>query len=224
MGAISKLNAVNRMLIAAGESPVNDLEGNSGVDTNVCLEILEEASLDLQLMGLATNLRELTITTNDEGKLVLPSTGDDDEDEVISADLLRYINGNNIWIVARVAAGSPKRLWNVTDDTDVFPDGDYCVRLVRKVKWENLDTVFQRAALATAKRHYQMQIQADGDADYLLAVEEEKFHSMARSHDIMKRQASITSSYSSIMKDALLSPRRPTSYYDPIYKTRRGIV
>ena len=55
MGDISKLDAVNHMLLMAGESLVSDLDDNSGLDTETALFCLEQFTKDFQLRGIANN-------------------------------------------------------------------------------------------------------------------------------------------------------------------------
>ena len=42
MGFITKLQAVNQMLLTSGENLVSDLEDASGIDTGIALNILEQ--------------------------------------------------------------------------------------------------------------------------------------------------------------------------------------
>ena len=55
MGVISKLDAINHMLLMAGESMVSDLENQSGLDTEVCEDVLQRVVVDFQSRGLANN-------------------------------------------------------------------------------------------------------------------------------------------------------------------------
>ena len=49
MGSISRLDAVNQMLLTSGERIVADLEGNSGIDTGLAEFVLDQAAQDFQL-------------------------------------------------------------------------------------------------------------------------------------------------------------------------------
>ena len=46
MGAMTKLDAVNQILLAAGENIVSDLENNSGVDTTTAEYLLNQYADD----------------------------------------------------------------------------------------------------------------------------------------------------------------------------------
>ena len=52
---MTRLAAVNQMLLAAGEAIVSDLENQSGVDTSIAEYLLDEYTDDFQLRGLANN-------------------------------------------------------------------------------------------------------------------------------------------------------------------------
>ena len=77
MGFITRLQAVNQMLLTSGENLVSDLEGASGIDTGIAQNILEQCSLDFQMRGMANNKCIRKMLINSSGYLLLP-TGDDE--------------------------------------------------------------------------------------------------------------------------------------------------
>jgi len=198
MGIISKLNVVNQMLLSSGENLVSDLLNTSGIDTAMAEVILEQASLDFQMRGLANNkfLRKM-VTQANTNYLVLP-TPDSDEEGVISADLISdhlALNGVDRVNTRLQSIGGPLRLWNTTDDTDVFISGvTYYVEIVSKLVWENLDTPSQRAIQATAVRNYQVLTQGDEVTDMFLSNQETIFNARGRAADINDKDRNIFSS------------------------------
>jgi hypothetical protein len=169
MGYLSKLNAVNLMLLASGESLVADLAEASGIDTGISEFLLDQASLDHQLRGLVENkiTRKHELTVAGEILLGYPNT---DYLGVLAASLVVPMrNEEGDLIQVRVQEGNPPRLWNMTDETPTFEIGTYYVETVNLLSWEQLDTVAQRAVLADAMRKYQMMTQGDTGADKLLA-------------------------------------------------------
>lgn len=197
MGFITKLQAVNQMLLASGESPVADLIGNSGIDTGVADTVLEQASLDFQLRGLANNKIVKKMNADSNGKIYLP-LGDGDEEGVIAADLMStHYNVDNNIIVARVydegtGASQSIKLYNFTDDTDIWSTTeDYYVEIIKKLKWSHLDTPTQRAILASAARHYQILTQGDSTTDSFLAYQEQLFSIKGRAADINDKKRNI---------------------------------
>lgn len=197
MGFITKLQAVNQMLLASGESPVADLIGNSGIDTGIADTVLEQASLDFQLRGLANNKIVKKMNADSNGRIYLP-LGDGDEEGVIAADLMStHYNVDNNIIVARVydegtGASQSVKLYNFTDDTDIWSvTEDYYVEIIKKLKWSHLDTPTQRAILASAARHYQILTQGDSTADSFLAYQEQLFSIKGRAADINDKKRNI---------------------------------
>jgi len=168
VGVISRLDAVNHMLLMAGESLVSDLENNSGLDTEVSEFILDQFVDDFQLRGIANNnfCKKVTLTT--EGKILLPAN-------TISAELIsHHTNDDEGWKIVGLVKGNPdKYLFNVTDQTDIWkPDIDYYVDIIHTIQWNDMDTPVQRGILSAAARQYQMVTQGDGDADiYLQGLE-----------------------------------------------------
>jgi len=198
MGFISKLQAINQMLLSSGEAPVADLLGNSGLDTGIADIILEQASLDFQLRGLANNKIMKKLNPDSAGRIYLPVGADSDEEGLISADLMStHLNDNNEIIVARVSnegtnAAFSIKLVNFTDDTDIWKlNVDYYVELVKKLNWSTLDTSSQRAILATANRQYQALTQGDSTTDQFLAYQEDMFRVKGRASDINDKKRNI---------------------------------
>ena len=216
MGFITKLQAVNQMLLAAGESIVSDLLDSSGIDTGVALVILEQASLDFQMRGLANNKITKKFNPDSNGKIIF-STEDSDEEGMISADLLStHLNTDGNVIVAKLYNDNPTRLYNYTDDTDIWITADYYVEVIRKLKWEHLDTTAQRAILASGVRGYQIVTQGDESADRFLESYEFMYHLKGRAADINSKKRNIFKTGDLNVRDAAF--RNP--YVNPIFKYR----
>ena len=128
---------------------------------------------------------------NSSGYLLLP-TGDDDEEGIIATELISYHqNSDGDQIKIRMLSASPSRLWNITDDTDVFVEADYYVEFIMKLLWENLDTSVQRAILSSAMRTYQILTQGDGEADAYLNQQEQIFNAKGRAADVNDKKRNI---------------------------------
>jgi len=193
MGFITKLQAINQMLLAAGESPVADLVNSSGIDTGIADIILEQASLDIQLRGLANNKIVRKITPNSSGKIIF-DTEDSDEEGIISAELLsKHLNEDGTsYVVAKVLNTTPPVLYNYTDETDIWKIEDtYYIEIIKKLKWEYLDTAIQRSILATSARQYQIVTQGDGEADKYLQYNEQMHFFKGRASDINSKKRNI---------------------------------
>jgi hypothetical protein len=220
MGFITKLQAINQMLLAAGESPVADLLDSSGIDTGIALIILEQSSLDFQMRGLANNKIIRKFNPDSNGKIIFDS-GDSDEEGVISAELVSlHINTDNNRIIAKVLNDNPPRLYNYTDDTDIWKTGDYYIEVTKKLRWEHLDTPIQRAIMATAMRQYQIATQGDGEADRYLEYNEQFFHTKGRSADINYKKRNIFETGDMNVRGAAF--RNPYIYDPSRYRYWRG--
>lgn len=203
MGFITRLQAVNQMLLTSGENLVSDLEDASGIDTGIAQNILEQCSLDFQMRGMANNKCIRKMLINSSGYLLLP-TGDDDEEGIIATELISYHqNSDGDQIRIRMLSASPSRLWNITDDTDVFVEADYYVEFIMKLLWENLDTSVQRAILSSAMRTYQILTQGDGEADAYLNQQEQIFNAKGRAADVNDKKRNIFSSGDPSLRSAV---------------------
>jgi hypothetical protein len=228
MGFITKLQAINQMLLAAGEAPVADLTNNSGIDTGIADTILEQASIDFQLRGLANNKIVRKFNPDSSGKIYFDVGADTDEEGIMSADLMSlHLNSDNQQIVAKVfndGTGSSNsiKLYNFTDDTDVWTTGiDYYIEIVKKLKWEHLDTACQRAILASAARNYQILTQGDPAADQFLSYQEQMFNIKGKAADINDKKRNIFKDGDANVKGAIF--RNPYIYDPSRYRYWRGV-
>lgn len=220
MGFITKLQAINQMLLAAGESPVADLINNSGIDTGIAEIILEQASLDFQLRGLANN-KIIRKFNPDQNEKIIFDSQDSDEEGIISAELVSlHLNTEGRRIEAKVLNDDPPKLYNYTDDTDNWTSGDYYIEVTKKLRWEHLDTAVQRAIMATAMRKYQMSLQGDGDVDSYLALNEQLFNIKGRSFDINYKKRNIFKTGDMNVRGAAF--RNPYIYDPSRYRYWRG--
>lgn len=211
MGFLTKLAAVNQMLLASGESLVADLQEASGIDTGISEFLLDQASLEYQLRGQADNKVIKTVRPDANGHIFLGYPNSSYAGLVEGQLLSRHLNQDSNIIVARVEQTNPPRLFNLTDNTDVWEDLDYIVEVTNYLVWDQLDTAAQRAVLGTAMRRYQMYTQADASADRLLAESEALFRIKAKANDTSSKRRSIFNNPTSF----LAQNRVPYTGIDP---------
>jgi len=186
MGAYTRLEAVNEMLLHAGESPVSDLSGSSGVDTSIAETILDQKTLDAQARGLANNLTIRTITASAGGIVSLPS-------DALSATMLTDVEtSRDDMTYARVTTrgwdSGNAYFYNLTDGTNVFePNKDYDVEVILEVAWVDMDTPVQKDITMQAARQYQMLSQGDGAVDNYLAQLELFYGAKAKGADVRSK-------------------------------------
>jgi len=200
MGVISKLDAVNHMLLMAGESPVSDLESLGGVDTGVCEDVLERVLVDFQSRGLANNQYTKKFSLTTAGEI---SVGNN----IISAELVSsHVNDDGFYIigVGRTVDDSTgvTKLWNVTDQTIEWEAStDYYIEIVVKVVWNEMDTPIQRAIMSSAARQYQVIMQGDIQADRYLQELEMMYTIRGKGADVDNKRRSIFNSGTPKLRD-----------------------
>tara|TARA_R110002051_G_scaffold84993_3_gene150296 strand:+ start:220 stop:867 length:648 start_codon:yes stop_codon:yes gene_type:complete len=187
MGYMTRLDAVNQMLISSGEGIVSDLENKSGVDTSVCEFMLDQKIVDYQMRGLANNQQQQTYETSTSDKTIeLPNN-------VLSGWLIsNHSNSNGGLIRGIVRGANPPYLYNSTDNTKEWDTNiKYVVYLVLKYDWVDMDTNIQKAIVMQAAREYQMLSQGDGDVDNYLAQLSLYYDSQAKGSDNSQKRYNI---------------------------------
>lgn len=192
MGIISKQDAINHMLLMAGESPVSDLENTGGADTGVCEDVLERLTVDFQTRGLANNKYLKKFTTGSVKEEITLGNS------VISGELVSsHINTEGYYIIGvgksvDDSASAASKLWNVTDQTYLWKAStDFHVELVLKIDWHEMDTPVQRAIMSSAARQYQIIMQGDIEADKYLQELEVMYTVRGRSADVDDKRRTI---------------------------------
>jgi|TARA_R100000084_G_scaffold109364_1_gene76007 hypothetical protein len=181
MGAYSKLQAINEMLLYSGETPVDDLEGSNGVDTTIAEKILDQKVLDVQARGLANNItvRDFTAATDNSALAI--------GQNVLSAEMLDLVEAAHPDVTyARITTtGWPTNpvFLNLTDNTTGFPAGTYTAEIILKLTWEEMDTPIQKNIATQAARQYQMLTQGDGAVDNYLAQLELYYQAKSKGSD-----------------------------------------
>lgn len=201
MGYLSKLDAVNMMMLSAGESLVADLQEASGIDTGIAEFLLDQHSLEHQLRGIAENKFTKKVQPDDAGHILLGYPNNDYLGILEASLASNHYNTDMILIKARVTETNPPRLYNMTDETDVWSDTEeYYVTITALLKWEQLDTTTQRAILSSAMRRYQMMTQGDRATDALLVESEIMDRIKARANNIADRRRNILSDKGAVMR------------------------
>ena len=186
MGAYTRLEAVNEMLLHAGESPVSDLQGSSGVDTSIAETILDQKTLDAQARGLANNITIRTLTANAQGVVLLPA-------DAMSATMLTEVETvRDDMTYARITTRGWETgnayFYNLTDGTNIFtPNKVYNAEVILEVSWVDMDTPVQKDITMQASRQYQMLSQGDGAVDNYLAQLEAYYGAKARGADVRSK-------------------------------------
>jgi hypothetical protein len=180
MGALSKLDAVNRILRSAGEYPVSTLSVTGSNDVTIAVQTLDETVLFIQLAGLNNNTEVKNMLPDSSGRIVIP-------DNVISVDTISTDIHRNVVTRGR----SPTYLFDIDNNTDVFEVGkELKVRIVYALDFESLSTPEQFQAVDMAARSYQMATVGDIAQDKLLAEQSLMSRVSGRAHNIRSMDAS----------------------------------
>ena len=183
------------MLLSAGESLVADLEGDSGIDTELAEFILDQTTQDYQLRGLANNRFIKKYNLSSPGEIVLP-------DNVLCAELVSNHTDDDGNI--QIGVDRNKKLFNITDNTyDWKKTTDYSVEIIFNLEWLELSTPAQRGILSTAMRQYQLIVQGDDVTDKYLGSVEMIHRARGKAADINDSRLSIFSSTNRTMRRAL---------------------
>ena len=205
MGAYTKLQAVNEMLLFSGETPVDDLTGASGVDTSIALSILDQKTLDAQARGLANNITIRDIVITSSGSLVLPRN-------IVAATLLTQVESSrdDVAYARIVTKGWPSNpfFFNLTDNTDTFSAGTYTSELILEVSWDDLDSPIQKDIMMQSARQYQMLTQGDGAVDNYLAQLELYYGAKSRGSDVRSKGYNILDLNKAANKASMREVRR----------------
>ena len=183
MGMYSNLEAINHMLMMAGEHPVNHLEDDSGVDTSVAEHILDRSIKNFVMRGLVNNVYFTEYIPDSSGYIYLPTNT-----ASVYLNETLWSDGQDQYIIA-TNRGSPPHLFNITDNTsswtDVMDQTDKIdVKLIVNLDWEDVDSPMQMAVMTSAARDYQMVAQGDPKVDQFLAQKEAVYGAKGKAADI----------------------------------------
>ena len=192
MGYITRLDAINEMLLAAGETLVSDLDESSGVDTSIAEFILDKVSEEYQFRGLAHNTYIKKTKPDSNLKIMLPN-------DAINVILLSNHTSDNTtdgydgYNIEAGIRGEPNGyLYNITEHTDKWDaNTEYTLEFIQSIRREDMDSASQKAVVTSAARWYQMITQGDDAADAYLAQKEAIGLSKGRASDAVTKSRSI---------------------------------
>lgn len=128
----TSLDAVNTMLAAIGEAPINSLSKAVTSDAAFAVRLLDEVNTEVQATGWSFNTeKEFTLQKDNSGNIPLPS-----DMLRVTIDRQRY---TNVYPVVR-----GKRLYDQKNQTFTFTDSLVASRLIRKITFEDLPPVARR--------------------------------------------------------------------------------
>jgi hypothetical protein len=188
MGALTKLDAVNRMLRASGEQAVSTLSTTSG-DALLAEQILDEVILETQITGQIANTFEMRLTPDINGEIAV-------SDNVLHVDTMdEHANthivpsGNNPTLLYWKMEGTTIK--NTTDFSSLGLTNGLHVRMVLKQEFLDLPIAIQFQMTDESARRYQMLTMGDTTSDQMLRQRSQQSRAIARADDIRQRDVSV---------------------------------
>ncbi len=203
MGALSKLEAVNRILRSAGEFPVSTLNSQSN-DTLLAVSVLDEQTLYANMEGTLQNTVYTTITATADGYFLLPDT-------------LLHIEtvGQDAGVIVSTRGNNPTYLYDVVNNTTTWSCDQLEVQQVIRLDFDDLPTQTQFSVCDSAARMYQMQTVGDVNQDQLLMQQQMLSEARSKQADARSRKANFLWGMNENPMKARITMTGNPRYYNP---------
>ncbi len=168
----TELQAVNTMLSAIGEAPVNSISGTNNVDVSVAKNILDETSLSIQSEGWNFNTEyNVTYTKDTDNKIPLPSNA-------VQADSNSQYRDRNVVI-------RNGYLYDLDNHSDVFTSSVVTptVDVVLIQQFEHLPEYARRYIAIKAARRFAARFIGDAGLAELMQVDEQEAYNNFKQSD-----------------------------------------
>lgn len=173
MPMISRLDAVNTMLIAASERPVSTLEADGVNDTNVADSVLEDVLIEHLVRGLNVNTEELTLTPTAEGRFIIT-------ENYLSVDTTENDRDRNVVVIGSY-------LYDIDNNTDIFDESELQVIVTKYIDFEDLPVGIKIMIRDEAARRYQQLTINDPNMDNVLREREMMSRALGKAIDLSSR-------------------------------------
>lgn len=154
-----ELAAVNDILAAIGEPPVNTLEGDANADVANARRILNKVNRQIQAKGWTFNIEEAAELVSDVYSHLIPYT-DDFLSVMSTSGTSTYINRGGY-------------MYDRTSKTDQFPEG-ITVRLIRLRSFDEMPECFRSWIVTRAARQFNSRFFGAPEVDAVLEAEEKE--------------------------------------------------
>ena len=231
MAGITQLEAINYMLVQAGEQPVTALTGTGlGTDTTMSLFILDVVTKEAQERGLDENVYEQIVPLNlTDNSIPVPYNAID----VYTRDELRVTDSSGESKGQMNVSIRDQKLYNVTEQTfdfseyntgDIITQGGF--RLVFKVylDFDDLNPTTKRLIMEESARRYQLATQGDQAVDSMMSQRAQLSRINSRANDFNNKGRNLFDG--SDPRRLFAVDRRFPYYYgtdNPVDSARRGL-
>lgn len=163
-----ELSAVNAMLSAIGESPVNSLEGEPNADVANCRRILNDVNRLVQARGWTFNI--------EEGATLVPD---------VLSKMIRYTDD---FLKMSSTGGTPYTnrggyVYDRDNKTDTF-DGPITVDLIRLRDYSEMPECFRAYIIAKASRQFNIRFFGAGEIEGSLQEQEQEAWQMVNEYEM----------------------------------------
>tara|TARA_Y100001973_G_scaffold40101_1_gene60035 strand:- start:10284 stop:10910 length:627 start_codon:yes stop_codon:yes gene_type:complete len=144
----TELEAVNTMLSAVGEPPINSLDDQKNADAAIARNILSEVSREVQAHGWHFNSQtKVTFSPSTDSNILLP-------ENVARIDIENWTTGSTGSVNTMDITQRGNKLFNKTDNTYVF-SGDIVASVVYLLEWTELPEPARRYITVRSARIFQ---------------------------------------------------------------------
>ena len=146
----TKLEAINTMMSAIGEAPVNTLDASSQTqDVIMAKSILDEVSREVQSAGWHFNREyEVSLSPNTSNEILLSENVARVDVEPANANTTQYIQRG-------------QKIYNKTDKTFTIPDALKCT-LIYLLEWTDMPQAARQYIMIRAARKFQDRVVGSG--------------------------------------------------------------
>lgn len=156
MPGYTRLDAVNRMLMASGEQPVNTLLSDGTNDVSLAEAILDDSIIEILSRGWSFNTEVQKFYRDSNNKITL------------SENILHFTPWGEYQDYRLVQRGD--YLYDPVNNRDTFPDDEYVeLKVIYKLEYDEIPTEIQFYIADHAARNYQMKTQRSREMDAYLA-------------------------------------------------------
>lgn len=163
-----ELSAINDMLAAIGESPVNSLEGDPNADVANCRRILNQVNREVQSRGWTFNIEEGATLIPDVFSRQIPYTSD--FLKMSSTGGTPYINRGGL-------------VYDRLNDTDEFTS-PIQVDLIRLREYNEMPECFRSYIIAKACRRFNIRFFGAGEIEGALQEQEQEAWQMINEYEL----------------------------------------
>jgi hypothetical protein len=192
---MTELDAVNEMLLAIGQAPVNTLEVAGIRDVSVARLQLTNVNRELQVAGHKFNTHVVTLSRRIDGHILIPSDALQVDPVDPAVDAIMQVDVND---------GGARKLFDVRNETYVW-EKPVQVEVIRLLSFEALPQYARNYITAVAARRFQASVVGSDQLDRQLEKREAAAYAALRKAELLAQD-------NNIIRDAAIRHGRSLTY------------